>query len=58
MKRLKADGRYAEAAEVLKYYLNDAEEAVASLCEGRCWERAIRIAQEVQRLDLNGRWAN
>ncbi|EFN87660.1 Elongator complex protein 1 [Harpegnathos saltator] len=53
VERLKADRKYQEAAEVLRYYLNDAEEAVALLCEGRCWKHAIRIAHDVRRLDLN-----
>lgn len=51
--RLKTDRRYKDAAEVLRYYLNDAEEAIALLCEGRCWKHAIRIAHDIQRLDLN-----
>ncbi|XP_014468470.1 PREDICTED: elongator complex protein 1 [Dinoponera quadriceps] len=53
VKRLTADRKYEKAAEVLRYYLNDAEEAVALLCEGRYWKHAIRIAHDVRRLDLN-----
>ncbi|KAL0127474.1 hypothetical protein PUN28_005627 [Cardiocondyla obscurior] len=52
-KYLIAEGKYQQAAVILKDYLNDAEEAVAVLCEGRCWKNAIRIAIDVQRLDLN-----
>lgn len=55
MERLKVDRKYKEASEVLRYYLNDVEEAVAMVCEGRCWKHAIRIAHDVRRLDLIGR---
>lgn len=52
VKRLRAERNYEDAATILKDYLNDAEEAVALLCEGRIWKRAIRITHDVQRLDL------
>ncbi|XP_072752046.1 putative elongator complex protein 1 [Anoplolepis gracilipes] len=52
VKRLRAERNYEDAATILKDYLNDAEEAVALLCEGKIWKRAIRIAHDVQRLDL------
>lgn len=52
VKRLRAERNYEDAATMLKDYLNDAEEAVALLCEGKIWKRAIRIAHDVQRLDL------
>ncbi|KMQ97926.1 elongator complex protein 1-like protein [Lasius niger] len=52
VKRLKAERNYEDAATILKDYLNDVEEAVALLCEGKIWKRAIRMAHDVQRLDL------
>lgn len=54
VERLKAERKYEDAATILKDYLNDTEEAVAVLCEGRIWKRAIRIAHDIQRLDLLG----
>lgn len=54
IERLKTERKYEHAAVILKEYLNDIEEAVALLCEGRVWKHAIRIAFDVQRLDLNG----
>ncbi|XP_012536297.1 putative elongator complex protein 1 [Monomorium pharaonis] len=53
VKNLKAERKYEPAAIILKEYLNDVEEAVALLCEGRMWKHAIRIALDVQRSDLN-----
>ncbi|XP_077256116.1 elongator complex protein 1 isoform X1 [Temnothorax americanus] len=53
VERLKAERKYKHAAIILKEYLNDAEEAVALLCEGRSWKYAIRIISDVRRLDLN-----
>lgn len=55
VERLKAERKYEDAATILKDYLRDAEEAVALLCEGRIWKRAIRIAHDIQRLDLHGK---
>ncbi|XP_029166752.1 putative elongator complex protein 1 isoform X2 [Nylanderia fulva] len=52
VKCLKVERNYEDAATILKDYLNDVEEAVAILCEGKIWKRAIRIAHDVQRLDL------
>lgn len=54
VKNLKAERKYEPAAIILKEYLNDIEEAVALLCDGRMWKHAIRIVLDVQRLDLNG----
>ena len=54
VEHLKAGRKYEHAAVILKEYLNDIEEAVAVLCEGRIWKHAIRITIDVQRLDLNG----
>jgi len=54
VEQLKAERKYEHAAIILKEYLNNIEEAVASLCKGRIWKHAIRIAIDVQRLDLNG----
>jgi hypothetical protein len=51
---LKTDGKYKEAAIVLLHYLNNAEEAITVLCEGRNWKHAMRIAYDVQRPDLTG----
>ncbi|XP_011692610.1 PREDICTED: putative elongator complex protein 1 isoform X1 [Wasmannia auropunctata] len=53
VEHLKAERKYGHAAVILKEYLNDIEEAVALLCEGRIWKHAIRIANDAQRLDLN-----
>lgn len=53
VERLKADKNYKDAAKISRYYLNDVEEAVVLLCEGRCWIDAIQLTQEIQRLDLN-----
>ncbi|EGI70530.1 PREDICTED: putative elongator complex protein 1 isoform X1 [Acromyrmex echinatior] len=53
VEHLKAGRKYEHAAVILKEYLNDIEEAVAVLCEGRIWKHAIRITIDVQRLDLN-----
>ncbi|KAK2583885.1 hypothetical protein KPH14_001159 [Odynerus spinipes] len=50
--RLYEDKRYCEASQILIFYLNDPEEAVKALCEGKCWKDAIRIATNVHRLDL------
>jgi len=54
VEQLKAERKYEHAAIILKEYLNDIEEAVALLCEGRIWKHAIRISIDVQRSDLNG----
>lgn len=51
---LETNRKYEHAAVILKEYLNDIEEAVALLCKGRLWKRAIRIAIADQRSDLNG----
>lgn len=54
VEHLEADRKYEHAAVILKEYLNDIEEAIAVLCKGRLWKRAIRIVLDYQRLDLNG----
>ncbi|KOC68440.1 Elongator complex protein 1 [Habropoda laboriosa] len=51
-KRLKSDKRYEEAAQVLRYYLKNVEEAIISLCNGKHWKHAIRIAHDTKNLDL------
>jgi len=51
---LKLDGKHKEAATVLLHYLNNAEEAITVLCEGRNWKDAMRIACDVERPDLTG----
>ncbi|KYM98961.1 Elongator complex protein 1 [Cyphomyrmex costatus] len=53
VEHLKAGRKYEHAVVILKEYLNDIEEAVAVLCEGRIWKHAIRITIDAQRLDLN-----
>ncbi|XP_043669587.1 elongator complex protein 1 isoform X1 [Vespula pensylvanica] len=50
--RLYQDKRYLEAAQILILYLNDPEGAVAMLCEGKYWKDVLRIATDVNRLDL------
>ncbi|XP_011265632.2 elongator complex protein 1 isoform X2 [Camponotus floridanus] len=54
VKRLKAERNFEAAATILKDYLNDVDEAVALLCEGKIWKRAIRTTYDVQRLNLRG----
>lgn len=39
-------------------YLNDPEGAVAMLCEGKYWKDVLRIATDVNRLDLIGMFNN
>jgi hypothetical protein len=54
VKNLKEQHKYEPAAIITKEYLIDVEEAVALLCEGKMWKHAIRVALDVNRLDLNG----
>lgn len=54
VKRLKADKKFEEAAHILIKYLQETEEAVISLCSGKHWKDAVRIAHENERLDLIG----
>lgn len=54
MAQLKAKEKHLTAAEILLHYMKDAEEAIAMLCEGKCWKHAMRIAYDVNRLDLIG----
>lgn len=50
--KLREEKRFSEAAQVLNEYLNDPEEAVVTLLEGRNWDEATRIIHEHQRPDL------
>ncbi|CAK9811741.1 Elongator complex protein 1 [Anthophora plagiata] len=50
--RLKSDKRYEEAADILINYLKNVEEAIVSLCNGKRWKDAVRIAHDTENLDL------
>ncbi|XP_076376507.1 elongator complex protein 1 isoform X1 [Megalopta genalis] len=50
--RLKSDRRYEEAAHIFINYLEDEEETIVSLCNGKQWKDAVRIAHDKERLDL------
>ncbi|XP_015608261.1 putative elongator complex protein 1 [Cephus cinctus] len=50
--KLKDDRRYVEAAEILINHLQNIEDTVATLCEGKKWSNAMRIAYSNQRKDL------
>ena len=52
VERLKSDKKYEEAAYILINYLQDFEEAVISLCNGKHWTDAVRIAHSSNCLDL------
>ena len=45
---------FEEAAVVLRDYLDDAEEAIASLVEGSRWAEADRLIMRENRVDLRG----
>ncbi|XP_053985315.1 elongator complex protein 1 [Hylaeus volcanicus] len=49
---LKNDKRYEEAAYISANYLQNTEEAMVCLCNGKRWKDAIRIAHDAERLDL------
>ncbi|XP_026826897.1 elongator complex protein 1 isoform X2 [Ooceraea biroi] len=49
---LRANRKYDGAAMVLLNYLNNPEEAIAVLCEGRNWKHAMRVACDLYRPDL------
>ena len=51
---LKEDRRYGDAARILSHYLDDGEEAVATLVEGRLWGEALRLIGAIGRPDLMG----
>ncbi|XP_076249707.1 elongator complex protein 1 [Calliopsis andreniformis] len=50
--RLKSDKRFEEAAHILINYLQDIEEGVISLCNGKHWKDAVRVAHENDCLTL------
>ncbi|XP_066585259.1 elongator complex protein 1 isoform X2 [Prorops nasuta] len=50
--KLKNDRRYLEASDIFLNYLDDPEAAIASLCFGKYWKNAIRIAYFKNRSDL------
>lgn len=54
VERLRSDKKYEEAAHILINYLQDFEEAVISLCNGKHWTDAVRIAHNSNCLDLIG----
>ena len=51
---LKEARRFAEAAVVLRDYLDDPEEAIAALVEGSRWDEADRLIVREERADLYG----
>ena len=51
---LKEAKLFAEAAVVLRDYLDDPEEAIASLVEGSRWAEADRLIVREKRADLYG----
>ena len=51
---LKEAKMFEEAAVVLRDYLDDAEEAIASLVEGSRWAEADRLIMRENRVDLRG----
>ena len=51
---LKEARMFAEAAVVLRDYLDDPEEAIASLVEGSRWDEADRLIVREDRADLHG----
>ncbi|OAD52932.1 Elongator complex protein 1 [Eufriesea mexicana] len=50
--RLNTDKKYEEAAHILMTYLKDAEEAIVSLCNGKQWKNAVRIAHDTENFNL------
>ncbi|XP_046749478.1 putative elongator complex protein 1 [Diprion similis] len=52
VKQLKDTRKYADAATILMHYLHEPEDTVATLCEGKLWHEALRIAYQVERLDI------
>ncbi|KAK0173969.1 hypothetical protein PV328_007099 [Microctonus aethiopoides] len=50
--QMREDRRYRDAAEISSTYLEESEEAVSLLCEGKEWRDALRIAHTSKRLDL------
>ncbi|CAL7938888.1 unnamed protein product [Xylocopa violacea] len=52
IERLKSDKKYEEAAHIAMNYLKDTEETIISLCNGKRWKDAVRIAHDTKNLDL------
>lgn len=52
VKRLETDKQYKEAAYILMNYLGDTTEAIISLCNGRQWKDALRIAHDANNLEF------
>ncbi|XP_033204247.2 elongator complex protein 1 [Bombus vancouverensis nearcticus] len=52
VERLKTNKKYEEAAHILMNYFRDAKEAIISLCNGKQWKDAVRIAHDTKNLDL------
>ncbi|XP_043500282.1 putative elongator complex protein 1 isoform X1 [Polistes fuscatus] len=50
--RLCQDKRYLEAAQISALYIKDFEQVITTLCEGKYWKDALRIATDVNRSDL------
>lgn len=50
--RLCQDKRYLEAAQISTLYIKDFEKVITTLCEGKYWKDALRIATDVNRPDL------
>ncbi|KOX68903.1 Elongator complex protein 1 [Melipona quadrifasciata] len=52
VKRLETDKQYEEAAYILINYLGDTTEAIISLCNGKQWKDALRIAHDANNLEF------
>ncbi|XP_076625115.1 elongator complex protein 1 [Colletes latitarsis] len=52
IERLKNDKRYEEAACISMNYLQNTDEALVSLCNGKRWKDAVRIAHDTGCLEL------
>ena len=55
VERLKSDKKYGQAAHILMNYLQDFEEAVICMCNGKYWMNAVRCAHKSNCLDLIGK---
>lgn len=55
VKRLETDKKYEEAAYILMNYLENTTEAIISLCNGKQWKDALRIAHDTNNLEFIGR---
>jgi len=54
---LKGRCQFVEAAEILSGHLNDVEESIAVLVQGRLWSEAIWSSFHYKRPDMIGKYA-